>query len=259
MIERRKPLVPLFDLAAAFGLLTRLPLPRAVTGTGAGRGAATAWAYPLVGAAVGAIQAGALTVAVAAGLGAGPAAALALATGVLVTGALHEDGLADTADGLWGGWDAARRLEIMKDSRIGSYGVLALVLAALLIWSALTAIAASGAIWAPLIATGAASRAALLLPFHLLPLARPDGLAARTGRPDRATLIWGWAVATAIAIACLGVHGLTVLAAAGLSGLVVAQIARMKIGGQTGDILGATQKVAEIIVLLSLAATGTPD
>ena len=144
----------------------------------------------------------------------------------------------------------------MKDSRTGSYGVLALVLSILLRWSCLAGLAEASphAAAMALVAVGAASRAALLLPFALLPAARPGGLAARTGRPGGATLAAGWAVAAAVALAALGPGTAAVLAAAALAGLGCSALAHAKIGGQTGDILGATQQMAEIAGLLALAA-----
>ena len=251
-----RALITADDPLAALALLTRLPLPGARVATAARRGAAAGWAYPLAGAVAGAGAGLVLVMAAALGLGAGPAAGLALAAAVIVTGALHEDGLADAVDGLWGGWTPERRLEIMKDSRIGSYGVLALVLSLILRWSCLSALAAvsPGGAALALVAVGAASRAALLLPFAVLPPARPGGLAARTGRPRPATVVAGWAVAAAVALATLGPAGLAVLAAAALATLAATAIARVKIGGQTGDILGATQQLAEIAGLVTLAA-----
>ncbi|MEM6390903.1 MAG: adenosylcobinamide-GDP ribazoletransferase, partial [Pseudomonadota bacterium] len=117
------------DLALAAMLLTRLPVPINVSDPG--RSAASCWAWPLIGAALGAATMGLAALAMAAGLSAGFAAALAMAGFALMTGALHEDGLADTADGLWGGRTPERRLEIMRDSRIGAYGVVALILVGL--------------------------------------------------------------------------------------------------------------------------------
>ena len=97
------------------------------------RVAAAAWAWPLAGMAVGLLGAAAGGLVLWLGVAPAAAAAIAIAAQIFATGALHEDGLADSADGLWGGWDKARRLAIMKDSRIGTYGVLALVLVTLLL------------------------------------------------------------------------------------------------------------------------------
>jgi len=127
------PLLLPTDITAALGLLSRLPVP--VDGAkAAARGAAAAWAYPVAGFVIGALMALIASMALWLGLSAPIAAGLALTAGVIVTGAMHEDGLADSADGLWGGWEPAGRLEIMKDSHIGVYGVCALVLSLLLRW-----------------------------------------------------------------------------------------------------------------------------
>ncbi|WP_333815078.1 adenosylcobinamide-GDP ribazoletransferase, partial [Tabrizicola sp.] len=109
------------DLLSGFALLTRLPLPnhRAT-------GAASAWTWPLVGAVLGGIGAALASGALWLGVTPGVTAVLVLALGAMLTGGLHEDGLSDTADGLYGGWTKERRLEILKDSRVGSFGVLAL-------------------------------------------------------------------------------------------------------------------------------------
>ena len=115
------------------------------------RGSASAWVWPLVGLVI-----GTLGVAVGAGLSVlgvptPLAAGAVLATQVILTGALHEDGLADSADGLWGGRDAKRRLAIMKDSSIGSYGVLAIVFVVGSSWLALIAILLTAPFWVPLV------------------------------------------------------------------------------------------------------------
>jgi len=239
------------DLPAAFGLLTRLPM-RIDTDAAMARGAASAWAYPVVGAFLGA---GAALVAGCAGwigLGPGITAGIVLAFGIIVTGAMHEDGLADSADGLWGGWERVRRLEIMKDSRIGVYGVCAVGLSLLLRWAALAAILQTEIFWAALIAIGALSRATMVVLMTTLAHARQTGLSRSVGRPGAKT---AWtAVGFAVAVVILsGFPG--ALLVAGLATLVCGVIARNKIGGQTGDILGATQQVSEVVLLISVAAT----
>ncbi|MDP4031272.1 MAG: adenosylcobinamide-GDP ribazoletransferase [Pseudorhodobacter sp.] len=239
------------DIRAALGLLTRLPLP---TGPQLARGAATAWAWPLAGAVVGALAATAATLALAIGLTPGVAAALVLATQAMLTGAMHEDGLADAADGLWGGWDKARRLAIMKDSHIGSYGVMALVLCSLGRWSALTVVLTMAGHWPVLIAVGALSRVPMAVIMATLPNARGAGLAHAVGRPDARTA--GLAAALGCGLA-LGLMGGTALGMAGLAAVAclgLALIAKVRIGGQTGDILGASQQLAEVAALAIAAA-----
>lgn len=241
------------DLLSAFGLLSRLPLPNH-TGTGA----ASAWAWPLVGALLGACGAALASAALWLGITPGVTAVLVLALGAMLTGGLHEDGLSDTADGLYGGWTRAQRLEIMKDSRVGSYGVLALVLVVLARWSALTALLVFGgpthAHWAALIATGALSRAPMALIMALLPNARGEGLSHATGRPSQTTALVALGLAVAIAAALTGWAALTMAAAALGAGVLLSVSALRRIGGQTGDILGASQQLAEAACLAVLSA-----
>lgn len=242
-----------FDVLAALGLLTRLPVP--LDGHRAqARGAAAAWAWPLAGVAVGVLGAGAGWLAT--GLGLAPAAASAIVVGtqMMVTGALHEDGLADTADGLWGGWDKPRRLAIMKDSRIGTYGVLALLIVTLLRWTALTGLFAAGTPWGALIAAGALSRATMPTLMAALPNARGTGLSQSVGRPGVATVALSLAVAAGCGMIALGLPVLWIGFWVGLTALALGLVARAKIGGQTGDILGASQQLAEAVVLTMAAA-----
>jgi adenosylcobinamide-GDP ribazoletransferase len=237
------------DLLSAFALLSRLPLPNH-TGTGS----RSAWAWPLVGAVLGALAAAVASAALWLGVTPGVTAALVLATGALLTGGLHEDGLSDTADGLFGGWTKERRLEIMKDSRVGSYGVLALVLVTLARWSALTALMVHGGHWAALVATGALSRAPMALIMALLPNARGTGLSHATGQPSPAVALVAVGLAAAMTGALVGWAALPMLAAAAVTMVALAVVALRKIGGQTGDILGASQQLVEVACLTVLAA-----
>ena len=250
MSERERPLAAA-DIALAFGLLTRLPV-RVAPATVAARGARAAWAWPLAGAAVGAF--GGLAGALALALGLPPvlAAVAALTALVMATGAMHEDGLADAADGLWGGADRARRLEIMKDSRIGTYGVIALVLALMARAGALADLTTPGLI-APLVAAGAVSRLPMALALGALPNARAAGLAASVGCPPAVTTGLAAVLALAIAVFACGWTGLAMGLWAAAAALPVLLIARVKIGGQTGDILGAAQQCAEIAALAAAA------
>jgi adenosylcobinamide-GDP ribazoletransferase len=236
------------DLLSAFALLTRLPLP-----DHHGTGAASAWAWPVVGAVLGAIAALVAGLALWLGFTPGVVAGLVLALGAVLTGGLHEDGLSDTADGLFGGWTRERRLEIMKDSRVGSYGVLALVLVTLLRWSALTTILAAGSPWV-LVAVGALSRAPMALVMSALPNARATGLSHATGRPSGRVALIGAALAGAIAFLFAGWGTIPMLALVAVTSGLLARSAQARIGGQTGDILGATQQLAEAAALAVLAA-----
>jgi adenosylcobinamide-GDP ribazoletransferase len=248
MGNRDQKLIELADLPAAIGLLTRLPIPVSQT-RAMERGAAAAWAYPIAGLIVGVILATSVAVFTWIGLPIGIVAALVIAVNIAVTGAMHEDGLADTADGLWGGWSAARRLNIMKDSHIGTYGVLALGLSLLLRWLAISALIALDHYWVGLIATAAISRGGIVFLMAAMPHARANGLSKSVGSVDPAT---AWiAVGLAIAIA-LVVGQPALIIAASVAVLICGAIAQAKINGQTGDILGATQQVTEIALLLVL-------
>lgn len=138
--------------------------------------AASSWAWPVVGLAVGAISSVAGYFALAVGVTPPMAAIVALAAGALATGALHEDGLADLADGFGGGRTRDRKLEIMRDSRIGSYGVVALVLCFAFRAAGLAALIDSGGAFLGLLSLAAASRAVLPAALILMPPARQDGL-----------------------------------------------------------------------------------
>jgi adenosylcobinamide-GDP ribazoletransferase len=214
--------------------------------------AAAAW-FPAVGAGVGAL-AGALGYLAEPSLGSTVAAVISVATLVILTGALHQDGLADCADGLGVRGDRARRLEVMRDSAIGTFGALAL-----LVWLTLFVAALSGLdrddAWRALVVAAASGRWAALLHAKVTGPARPGGLGAGF------TVSWTALALTtvtlaAIALAVLGVAaGLGALAgAAAVAGLVTAW-ARATLGGRTGDTLGATVALAEVTAaLIALAA-----
>lgn len=240
------------ELRLAFLLLTRLPV-----GTIPGEApamAASSWAWPAVGLAVGAISASAGYVALAVGLTPPMAALVALAAGALATGAMHEDGLADLADGLGGGRTRDRKLEIMRDSRIGAYGVIALILAFGFRAAGLVSLIDSGGMFTGVLALAAASRAALPAALLLLPPARPDGL----GRSAAGTDPVPAGIAGLIGLLCLLPLGpgmaVTVAIAMALAALAVGWLALRQIGGQTGDVLGAMQQVAECAGWACIAA-----
>jgi adenosylcobinamide-GDP ribazoletransferase len=245
------------DCKVALAFLTRLPVRQGQAWRDADL-AGSVPLFPLVGALIG--LAGGLTYTLALGLGLPPwpAAALALATTIGASGALHEDGLADVADGFGGGRTRADKLRIMRDPRIGSYGALALLLALLARAGALAALAEPWTVAAAMIVAGAVSRAALAPVMAILPNARSDGLAAGAGRPHGLRAGAAVLVAALIAVALLGeVAGAALLAGAGAA-VAVAWLARRQIGGQTGDVLGAVQQLAEIGALLGTVAALRP-
>lgn len=250
--------VPLLDGPRhAVGFLTRVPVPFG-SGEAPRLTAAAPW-FPVVGAAVGAVGAGVLAL-VGMLSGAGPsgvAAALALAATLLVTGALHEDGLADVADGLGVHGDRERRLAVMRDPRNGTFGVLALLVWFFAGWSALRGLGTGGDGVLALIAAGALSRWAILVHAAAGRPARPDGAihALRLGPP---ILLVGSLVAVGAAVACLGVvPGLVASGAVTAVALLGAAGSRRAFGGLTGDTCGATAAVASVVVLVvALAFVG---
>lgn len=252
MVQQER-IVSRSDVAAALGLLSRLPV-RVDMAAARARGPRAAWAFSVAGLALGLIAALAGTLAGALGLPPPLAAAVVLVVLVVTTGAMHEDGLADSADGLWGGWDRERRLAIMKDSRTGAYGVIALVLSLLMRWAALVPLIEAGWLWAAVLAAACLSRAAMVGVMAALPNARADGLSRGVGRPPAAAALVAGALALALALAAAGLAAVPAALGAGAAALGWAAVARAKIGGQTGDILGATQQLTEIVVLLVLVA-----
>ncbi len=241
------------DILLALVLLTRLPLPHLPKAAFA-RQSTAVWAFPFAGLAVALPACLLASLALSLGLPPMVAAGLALAVQILLTGAMHEDGLADTADGFWGGFDKARRLEIMKDSQIGTYGVLALILGLGLRWGALaTLLQTLGP--SPLLALAALSRASMPVLMHSLPNARQAGLSHGVGRPGKMPVILGAGIALVISMPLLGPVAMLCAAVTMLAAtLGLAALARAKIGGQTGDILGATQQICEIAGLMVLLA-----
>ncbi len=242
------------DLKISVLFSTRLPLGHSAPIAGADIARAS-WAMPLAGALVGALGAAAYWLAYALGLPPEAAAALSLAATLVATGCLHEDGLADTADGFGGGATRERKLEIMRDSRIGSYGACALIMSLVLRAVALASLADPALVAAALIAAHAAARATMPVLMVLVPPARQDGLAADAGRPPRPSVIAA-ALLAGIALG-LGLGPIAAIIALTLlssATVFVAWLCSRQIGGQTGDVLGALEQVSEILILLTAVA-----
>lgn len=241
------------DARVAGAFLTRLPF-RDESADEPGALARAARAFPLVGLAVGLVQAAVLSLAGALGLPALAQALLALAAAAAVTGALHEDGLADTADGFGAGATREEKLAVMRDSRIGAYGVLALVFAIGLKVAAIASLS-EDAMAAALVAAAALSRGAIVPVMGALAPARSDGLAAAAGRPDRESAVTASLLGALFALFFLGPGaGFAAVAASAAAAAGVALLARRQIGGATGDVLGAVQQAAETAALLAAAA-----
>ncbi len=232
-------------LLTAVQFMTRLPVPGWV-GHGPGQLDRAARYFPAVGVLVGGVGAAVLTVA-RGGLPPLVAAGLAVGAMVVVTGALHEDGLADTVDGLLGGWTREDALRIMKDSRIGAFGAAALVLVL-----GLKAVVVAGLPPLALVASGAASRLAAVCVMVVLPYARLGQAEARSaavaaGRGGVAVA----GVCGLLPLVLLGWRGVVgLLLAAGLAAGLAAWF-RRRLGGYTGDCLGAVQQASELGILLA--------
>src|SRR5215467_798161 len=242
------------DIRTGILFCTRLPVPHSAP-IDSGDVAHASWAFPVAGALVGSV--GALTYVIASGiqLPSALAAALALGATLVVTGCLHEDGLADTADGLGGGRDRARKLQIMRDSRLGTYGACALMMSFLLRWAALAAMASPMTVAAALIAAHVSARAALPVFMHFVPAARFDGLSAHAGRPAlRAAAVAALLGVLALAAALGPATAIIGLVLATCAGLLMAWLSMRQIGGQTGDVLGALEQIIEIVILLTAVA-----
>ena len=240
------------DLALALSLLTRLPIK--VREEEFEQSARAAWAYPLVGLVTGTLASLAAMIALWIGLPLWCAAIFAIGAGTIVTGAMHEDGLADCADGFWGGWDPAMRLKIMKDSQIGTYGVLIILISQAIRFGALLEILRWDNWVIVLISVHIASRSAMPAVMAILPHARDAGLSRSVGRVSMTAAIKGALIGLAALLIGFGITGLAYSAIAVLAALGAARLAKVKVGGQTGDVCGATQQVTEIALLLAILA-----
>lgn len=251
-MTRARRAVHLF--AVALQLLTRIPVR--VRGYDENDLRAARAFFPLVGIVVAAIG-----VAARAGtgwlLGTPPATVIAVAAMVAATGAFHEDGLADSADGLWGGHDPERRLAIMHDSRVGTYGVIALVLTMLLRVALLVPLDVEHFARAVL-AGHVLGRSAGVVLSATVPPASDQGLGAKAAAPPGAPtwLMIALCSATAAVIASPVFAVLPVVVALAVIA-VVHRIASAKLGGVTGDLLGAVNQLTELSVLTSFAALAT--
>lgn len=241
------------DLLGAFAFLTRLPVNRLWAEVATVELQRSVWAYPVVGAAVGGLGGGVFWLVRLAAVPPPLAAIVALAAMVLITGAMHEDGLADAADGL-GGTTRERRLAIMRDSRVGSFGVVAVLLSLGLRATAIALLADPDAVVLALVAAGALGRGFLIALLLALPRARPDGMGATASGTGRVRGGAGLLLAIVPSV-FLGsaVSAASAVAAAVLGAFLVGLLALRQFGGQTGDLLATAEQVIECLVLIVLA------
>ncbi len=242
------------DLKVGLLFSTRLPLPHPAPIGGADVARAS-WALPVTGALVGLLGALVYWIAYRFGLPPVVGAGLAVAMTLAVTGCLHEDGLADTFDGFGGGTGRERKLEIMRDSRLGTYGACALALSLLLRVGALASLARPAWVALALIAAHAGGRAVMPLFLRVVPPARPDGLSAGAGRPPQASAVVAILLGFIILLLSLGVaRSLAALLLLLVALAVMRRLCLQQIGGQTGDVAGALEQIGEIAILLTAVA-----
>ncbi len=248
------------EIGLAIGLLTRLPLPAFETRTCASLGSAF-WAYPLAGALIGAVSAAILCLAIAAGFTPLVAALMALAAGITASGGFHEDGLSDFWDGLGGGRTREEKLAIMRDSRIGTYGAMALLLTigmqiALIVdlqqYAGLETAAFA------IIAAEIAARGAIAMPACLLEPARTDGLGRLLTGLQPATVAAAILIAVFASAGLLGLTGIVLAACAAIGALGITLLAGCFLRGFTGDVLGAAVVTARLFALAGLVLVVTP-
>ena len=237
-------------IRTSVAFLTRLPFGPGPSGADTDLARAS-WAFPIAGIVVGLIGGVVYALAYRLGLGAWPAAALCVTATLAVTGCLHEDGLADTADGFGGGATRERKLEIMRDSRIGTYGVCALTLSILLRVAVIATLARPSLALCALIAAHSAARATLPVFMMMVPPARDDGLSRTAGQPTQQSAVIAGVLGIAILAVFLGpLAGFAALILLVVVMALTAWLSSSQIGGQTGDVLGALEQIGEAAVLL---------
>ncbi len=183
------------------------------------------------------------------------AALMAIAATVLVTGSFHEDGLADVADGFGGGRTKTDKLKILRDSRIGTHGTMALVLAVTAKIAAIGGLGSVAAAMGSIVAAHALARGLVPGLMRVLPPVRRDGLGTMAGVPAPETVLLAAVLGLLIAMFFAGIGPALLAALVATGGIaMVGFIAQRQIGGYTGDVLGAAEQIAEIAILATLAA-----
>ena len=251
----------LIDVMRSVGFLSRIPVPGRFFVGHDGSLSRTVRAFPVAGLLIALPPAAVFATLLAGNADPTLSALLALTLQAFLTGALHEDGLSDMADGIGGGKDRESTLRIMKDSRIGSYGAVSLILSFALRAAAMAAFApvvTPTAAGLAVLGVAALSRAAMVWHWSLLPPARTDGVAASAGQPEAAATrfaaVTGGALALALVLPAMPLSAtlVTIALSAGVAWSFTRYISA-RIGGHTGDTIGATQQLTEIMSLSALA------
>lgn len=239
----------------AFAFLTRLPCSTHTTSAASlSLAQALRWA-PMVGIFVAVLQWFLATILVVLQAPALIVGLAAVALSIWFTRGLHEDGLSDYVDGVAGGWTVERRLEIMKDSRVGAFGATALAISIGLRAAAIGSIATLGT-WSlalALLLAGALSRVTFVILFRVLRPARPDGLSNGAGKPELFDLLIAGTIPLILLILFQPIVALTISLAFALSTAVFIRHANRNLGGHTGDVAGALQQVTELLILVVLS------
>lgn len=238
----------LSDFLLALSLLTRIPINIDHDNVDE-RARKASWAYPLVGALVGSIAAMIAYILNFFGLPITICTIMALLTMIALTGGIHEDGLSDCADGLGGGTDKDSILKIMKDSRIGSFGTIALVLVILGRYGSMSELLKIDQLFWPLVAAGAISRVPMVGAMVYIKPARNDGLSVSVGSPPKFSFVIALIIGILSCVLVVGILSVLVLLGVGFITMIIFYIANEKISGQTGDVLGASQQFAELVAL----------
>lgn len=246
----------------AVAFLSRLPMPGFVFRSGTLPINKIVGVFPLAGIVLGVLASLILIVANQIGLPTFACAIITIASLSLFTGALHDDGLGDCADGFFGGDTVEKRLAIMKDSHIGTFAALTLFVFFLLKTALLTQIIDKTGVLSAAIAIiiiEAASRTAMIAFWYKVPPARSDGLSANIGAPaDNSFWTAQWSGLLILAFGTIYLSGLTSFLIALIASMFVvfgfAQLSIKKIGGQTGDVLGACQQLTALTLLIVLAS-----
>lgn len=236
------------SLLNSFALMTRLPMPSKFTSE-----IIATWPYPIIGIIIGVITAVVYTIFYILGFSPIPCALFALAANVFITGALHYDGVSDTADGLWGGHDKDSRLGIMKKSDQGSYGSLAIFITASLYVGLINDLEYPSIVAVGIISGAIVSRCAVAWAQNILAPARNSGIAASIGKATAIESFFA-TIVTIVALVYIGGYNfaLIITVVTLLSTLFLALLFKTKIGGNTGDTLGATQIVIELITISTI-------